>query len=82
MPQEKKKSENNRKIVIVVRRKQGRNMFVIFSFLSFKSLTGRCGITIYSSYGLGISKKLLSVWKPKTGESGGLAAMLNCQKST
>lgn len=57
-------------------------MFVIFSFLSFKSLTERYGITVHSLYGLGISKKLLSVWKPKTGESGGLAAMLNCQKST
>lgn len=56
-------------------------MFVIFSFLSFKRQTGRCSITEHSLYGLGISKKLLSVWKPKTGESGGLAVMLNCQKS-
>lgn len=57
-------------------------MFVIFSFLSFKSLTGRYGVTVHSLYGLGISKKLLSVWKPKTGESGGLVAMSNYQKST
>ena len=56
-------------------------MFVIFSFLSFKSLTGRYGITVHSLYGLAISKKLLLVWKLKTGESGGLAVMPNCQKS-